>query len=180
VVAAGSSYAPALDLAAVLLADAGRPVEALAVRRRATSFGWLPADTAALQALLRQDARTGRNDPCPCGSGRKYKQCCQREPKLTTAERRRLAVHQAVQHAVNGEGRDHLRSLAITAMTEAMSPADRPADVLRRLMLDPFIIDIAAFESGRVDEYLEERAFLDAQLTAVTACRRVGHVLIDA
>ncbi len=20
--------------------------------------------------------RVGRNDPCPCGSGRKYKQCC--------------------------------------------------------------------------------------------------------
>ena len=20
--------------------------------------------------------RTGRNDPCPCGSGRKFKQCC--------------------------------------------------------------------------------------------------------
>lgn len=21
-------------------------------------------------------AKTGRNDPCPCGSGKKYKQCC--------------------------------------------------------------------------------------------------------
>ena len=21
-------------------------------------------------------AKTGRNEPCPCGSGRKYKQCC--------------------------------------------------------------------------------------------------------
>ena len=21
-------------------------------------------------------ARVGRNDPCPCGSGKKYKQCC--------------------------------------------------------------------------------------------------------
>jgi uncharacterized protein YecA (UPF0149 family) len=20
--------------------------------------------------------KTGRNDPCPCGSGRKYKKCC--------------------------------------------------------------------------------------------------------
>ena len=24
----------------------------------------------------RQGAKVGRNDPCPCGSGRKYKQCC--------------------------------------------------------------------------------------------------------
>lgn len=22
-------------------------------------------------------ANTGRNDPCPCGSGKKYKQCCE-------------------------------------------------------------------------------------------------------
>ncbi|MDE5777170.1 MAG: SEC-C domain-containing protein, partial [Lachnospiraceae bacterium] len=22
--------------------------------------------------------KIGRNDPCPCGSGRKYKQCCGR------------------------------------------------------------------------------------------------------
>jgi uncharacterized protein YecA (UPF0149 family) len=26
----------------------------------------------------RKGAKLGRNDPCPCGSGRKYKQCCLR------------------------------------------------------------------------------------------------------
>jgi uncharacterized protein len=25
---------------------------------------------------VRKDATPGRNDPCPCGSGKKYKQCC--------------------------------------------------------------------------------------------------------
>jgi tetratricopeptide (TPR) repeat protein len=30
-------------------------------------------------------ARVGRNDPCPCGSGRKYKHCCQiKDPGLAT------------------------------------------------------------------------------------------------
>ncbi len=24
----------------------------------------------------RRTAKTGRNDPCPCGSGKKYKKCC--------------------------------------------------------------------------------------------------------
>jgi uncharacterized protein len=24
--------------------------------------------------------KVGRNDPCPCGSGKKYKQCCQKLP----------------------------------------------------------------------------------------------------
>ena len=31
---------------------------------------------AAEEAKLREAfARTGRNDPCPCGSGKKFKQC---------------------------------------------------------------------------------------------------------
>lgn len=25
--------------------------------------------------------KIGRNDPCPCGSGKKYKQCCLNKPK---------------------------------------------------------------------------------------------------
>jgi len=28
--------------------------------------------------------RVGRNDPCPCGSGRKYKRCCRVEPHLAS------------------------------------------------------------------------------------------------
>ncbi|OUS10072.1 hypothetical protein A9Q89_12070 [Gammaproteobacteria bacterium 53_120_T64] len=28
------------------------------------------------QALLRGEPKAGRNDPCPCGSGKKYKKCC--------------------------------------------------------------------------------------------------------
>ena len=34
------------------------------------------ADTAEeTQPFVRDNAKTGRNDPCPCGSGKKYKQC---------------------------------------------------------------------------------------------------------
>jgi preprotein translocase subunit SecA len=28
-----------------------------------------------LQPFVRQGGKIGRNDPCPCGSGKKYKQC---------------------------------------------------------------------------------------------------------
>jgi len=36
-------------------------------------------DAADIMPLLAEEAaRTGRNDPCPCGSGRKYKACCGR------------------------------------------------------------------------------------------------------
>ncbi|HNJ77368.1 MAG TPA: SEC-C metal-binding domain-containing protein [Azospira sp.] len=26
--------------------------------------------------VRRDGGKVGRNDPCPCGSGKKYKQCC--------------------------------------------------------------------------------------------------------
>ena len=28
------------------------------------------------KTVKRQAAKVGRNDPCPCGSGKKYKKCC--------------------------------------------------------------------------------------------------------
>jgi preprotein translocase subunit SecA len=32
-------------------------------------------DTAGTQPIVRDGIKVGRNDPCPCGSGKKYKQC---------------------------------------------------------------------------------------------------------
>ena len=40
---------------------------------------WLDrrAESASVAQPVRRDApRVGRNDPCPCGSGKKYKKCC--------------------------------------------------------------------------------------------------------
>jgi preprotein translocase subunit SecA len=31
--------------------------------------------TAAPQTVKRKEEKVGRNDPCPCGSGKKYKKC---------------------------------------------------------------------------------------------------------
>jgi tetratricopeptide (TPR) repeat protein len=44
--------------------------------------------------------KTGRNDPCPCGSGKKYKQCCLR--KEEQAEHEALAALSRAQK--NGSG----------------------------------------------------------------------------
>lgn len=41
-----------------------------------------PEDIADLETLLNPqktvvaEKKVGRNDPCPCGSGKKYKKCC--------------------------------------------------------------------------------------------------------
>ncbi len=36
---------------------------------------------AAARPAVRAGAKVGRNDPCPCGSGRKYKKCCMGKEK---------------------------------------------------------------------------------------------------
>ena len=31
---------------------------------------------ANVKTIVRETPKVGRNDPCPCGSGKKYKKCC--------------------------------------------------------------------------------------------------------
>lgn len=33
-------------------------------------------DAKTSETITRSQSRTGRNEPCPCGSGRKFKHCC--------------------------------------------------------------------------------------------------------
>ena len=52
-----------------------RYVEALPACVLAIRDYWLPRRKAAT-TLRREAPKTGRNDPCPCGSGKKFKKCC--------------------------------------------------------------------------------------------------------
>jgi len=36
----------------------------------------LDNDTVRKETVKNEGPNVGRNDPCPCGSGKKYKQCC--------------------------------------------------------------------------------------------------------
>ena len=33
-------------------------------------------EEAEVKTVVREEDKVGRNDPCPCGSGKKYKKCC--------------------------------------------------------------------------------------------------------
>jgi tetratricopeptide (TPR) repeat protein len=46
--------------------------------------------------------KTGRNDPCPCGSGKKFKQCCLR--KEEDAEREAMAALNQAREKKKGSG----------------------------------------------------------------------------
>ena len=37
---------------------------------------WYYVDGGGIQPVRTRESKVGRNDPCPCGSGKKYKKCC--------------------------------------------------------------------------------------------------------
>jgi len=43
-------------------------------KKKVVSYGAVPKASAA--PVVRRALKVGRNDPCPCGSGKKYKKCC--------------------------------------------------------------------------------------------------------
>jgi len=59
-----------------LLSD--EEVEALEAQRRRQkiSMNRVGDDEQVRKPTVRDEDKVGRNDPCPCGSGKKYKKCC--------------------------------------------------------------------------------------------------------
>ena len=96
----------------------------------------------------------GRNEPCPCGSGRKFKVCCQRNPKVPLSARTGLLTHRLALFA----GREHRRAHLIGVASSACDPDD--ADIVNSLaamVANPIISDFVIFEGGAAEEYLDER-----------------------
>ena len=55
----------------------GRRQQRYSMGRGSLEGGGSHGGEAGKQQTVRRDARkVGRNEPCPCGSGKKYKKCC--------------------------------------------------------------------------------------------------------
>ncbi len=50
--------------------------EAVVERKQIAKPAVEPEDTGGGNTPIRKKSKVGRNDPCPCGSGKKYKRCC--------------------------------------------------------------------------------------------------------
>jgi preprotein translocase subunit SecA len=55
---------------------AKRPVRAYKPEASTAAPAGAPAEPAKAAQARRSTDKVGRNDPCPCGSGKKYKRCC--------------------------------------------------------------------------------------------------------
>jgi len=55
---------------------AQKPLEREQVAKPTAASGGSSDGTLEKKPVVRKEAKVGRNDPCPCGSGLKYKKCC--------------------------------------------------------------------------------------------------------
>ncbi|MFO1375614.1 MAG: SEC-C domain-containing protein [Steroidobacteraceae bacterium] len=119
----------------------------------------------------------GRNDPCPCGSGRKYKQCCQRLPPLgiVTAPMLWPSVLRALEGLDRAAALDS-RQLPREALHEFLSgelEAGRAAEVIA--LLEPRFGDPPAATDELAADLLD--LLCDAYDCANTGRRRKRRVL---
>lgn len=148
-------WAPALIDLARYASDRGDAARGLALLRRAGT----PSDHELVELLERFQATPrpglGRNQPCWCGSGRKYKTCHLRHEQLPLDERAAWLYQKAVMFLLDGPWRG---AVAETAVARAQF-AEVPGAVLRALN-DPLVIDAVLFEGGAFTEFVATRGVL--------------------
>jgi hypothetical protein len=96
-------------------------------------------------------AAAGRNEPCPCGSGRKYKVCCQRSNGWPLQARLDWVWHKIVRFITSPAGQD---VLVDTAGLAGASPTVAAA------MDDIVIVNLALFEGELLQDLCDLRGGL--------------------
>lgn len=143
---------PLMDLAR-FAADRGDAERGLALLRRADAM----PDHPLVQLLERHRTEPrrdiGRNAPCWCGSGVKYKKCHLGREQLSLDDRVGWLYMKASQHALLAGWGDELAEVAY----ERCRYADDLSDALESAMRDPLVMDAVLFEGGAFEEFLEVR-----------------------
>jgi hypothetical protein len=151
-VIADSDFGPALAEFAWYAADRGELSKAVSLLRRAATGEPDPELDYLTSLPSPVAARTGRNDPCPCGSGRKFKSCCSGKTTLPMEVRSGWLYHKLVTHAIRPASRGRIEDL-LEITNEHVLP-----DVTAELL--PVLIDIAVLAGGGIEEFIDERGVL--------------------
>lgn len=124
-----------------------------------------PIDTEWVRRLQQAQSAgvtaAGRNDPCPCGSGRKSKRCCDGRFTASLKVRSSLMMERLALYAAHADRRPILLLLAAASLRGDQSDGDtgHGGDLEDRAD-DLFLVDLANFEGGLTLDYLAERGEL--------------------
>ena len=142
---------PLFDLARIA-SDRGDVERGLALLRRAGAGPDHPLATLLepYRAAPRPDI--GRNEPCWCGSGRKYKKCHLGHEQLPLADRVGWLYIKACQHALLTGWNDLLAEV-----TDERSRYSTHDNTEPDALTDPLLIDAVLFEGGAFAEFLQIR-----------------------
>ncbi|WP_408899719.1 SEC-C metal-binding domain-containing protein (plasmid) [Nocardioides sp. R1-1] len=150
-----ADWEPALYDLARYASDRGDAERGLSLLRRAGA----PADDE-LVALLEQFRPTerndiGRNQPCWCGSGRKYKVCHRGRESLQLGDRAAWLYQKAGAYLADGPWRGEI----VEAATLRAQHQDDPMATYAAVR-DPLVADVLLFEGGAFEAFLTERGVL--------------------
>ncbi|QWC84517.1 SEC-C domain-containing protein [Nocardioidaceae bacterium] len=148
-------WSPALYDLARVANDRGDAVRALSLLRRSRAR----EDDVLVETLQRFVPRDrtdiGRNDPCWCGSGRKYKACHRGRETLTLAERLPWLVAKADLHLTYGGA-----GVLLHAVAAWWTDGQREPEAQLDALADPLLRDAVLFEGAGLQVYLHERGAL--------------------
>lgn len=143
---------------AELAADRGdiSRAHALAVRddHDEARVTWLEGERDRRARLV---PKAARNEPCPCRSGRKFKQCCGRGGAPSLLDRMPFVQGRLGRFATHPDHEVGVFTLAVTATSAS---GDVALDGVGRFRDDGFVIDVAVHEGGLALAYLAERGDL--------------------
>ncbi len=143
---ANSDFVPPTEALGLIAFERGDLDRAISLLDRTAEPGRRHPLSELLAELVVPVAAVGRNDPCPCGSGRKYKVCHRGRSLDGESERAKLLLHKALVH-LHRHGQDVLEPLIA-----GYEPDQAPQ------VEDDFVVDVALFEGGVFARFLDERA----------------------
>ena len=144
-------YQPAVEALAELAADRGDAAEARSLFGRSVSV-WAQEEAEVLDKLLGADLpKVGRNDPCPCGSGKKYKACHEGMRATLTPEQRHAWLMRRIAQFPRRPGNGLRMATEVSHLGELFDPGHEG------LLEDAMVVDAMAWDDRNLSAYHTRR-----------------------
>jgi hypothetical protein len=108
--------------------------------------------------MRRAVPRTGRNEPCPCGSGKKYKNCCYGKDQERLQHSSDVAG--LTQRELRASAEQHLTLERLQRMAGPELVYMDPLEIPRSLLTEYFV-RLSLFDLDRAAEYLKKLGYAD-------------------